>query len=67
MNWIKCSDRMPDLNVYVVILGNENKNNIYRNIRVAYLDHRWGNFVGVDNGIYDAKYWMPLPSPPEDK
>lgn len=61
MNWIKCSERMPEpsqrvlvkLSTMVHIMFIENS---------AWTDGEWVSGVGFEN----IKYWHELPQPPEE-
>lgn len=53
MQWVKCSERLPDLDGHYLV-----RNNIGREI--SYFFKRHGSFI--DNNI---THWMPLPPAPK--
>ena len=60
MNWIKCSDRLPPLNTYVLICA---KGNIIMD-RIS--EPKDGNLWDSTFKDY-VTHWMPLPEVPKDK
>lgn len=81
MNWIKCSDKMPELYIYVLVFAD---NKVLGDIKpyciARWNGDRWG-FVNADPletccGAWvdieypmdtdDVTHWMPLPKPPEE-
>lgn len=75
MNWIKCSDRMPELYDAVIIYEITN-NEPY--VTTSYLmeDTETGEIQGWHHahscgkkdtffGLHEVTHWMPLPHPPE--
>ena len=67
--WIKCSDRLPDIKQEVLIHDGTHFYVAYRCLRTAPYKH-WEWVVhcecsGVEfDGDYSAQYWMPLPEIP---
>ncbi len=66
MEWIKCSDRLPEL--YEAVLFWDN---YYKGIHVgSYGEGDDEDFIWAgEEGIYDLddiSHWMPLPEPPDD-
>lgn len=57
--WIKCSDRLPEMNQRVLSYD-DNEPAIF----VFKGDHWLGDFYGYS--LNAITYWMPLPLPPED-
>ncbi|QTL38757.1 DUF551 domain-containing protein [Xenorhabdus budapestensis] len=72
MEWIKCSDRLPEIDK--IVLGYEflNYNNTYRCSLYGRVDDGefwyWGKVNQFDeievDDEYDVQFWMPLPQPP---
>ncbi|WP_071789429.1 DUF551 domain-containing protein [Photorhabdus temperata] len=64
MNWIKCSDRLPESirTVLIVVSGR---------VFCGYLSMNEDEFYIPSGDIYmdlnAVSHWMPLPSPPEDE
>lgn len=67
MTWIKCTDRLPELNKEVLIYFNGcfisylRQYDFKGNIRKAWMDCENTNFKWED-----ITHWMPLPEPPND-
>lgn len=61
MEWIKCSDRMPEQYKEVIIITD------CKSIFVASLNSRmtWDDGDFFDD-IRDVTHWMSLPNPPQD-
>jgi len=56
MTWIKCSERLPDLNQTVLVYVRDYEISMAR-------------FENVDPNLLKLKkitHWMPIPTPPED-
>ena len=58
-DWVKCSDRMPELGVPVLVIGGS----------TAWVDKAYDSDDGVS--FYEDNYgrvthWMPLPAPPTE-
>ena len=58
-DWVKCSDRMPELGVPVLVIGDS----------TAWVDKAYDSDDGVS--FYEDNYgrvthWMPLPAPPTE-
>nr|DAU58030.1 MAG TPA: Protein of unknown function (DUF551) [Caudoviricetes sp.] len=72
MEWIKCSERMPDADCWVLIcnvsLGGVDMG-IYRNDEHLDEDEHWqnesGEFIEAFSG-WPVTHWMPLPEPPSE-
>lgn len=69
--WIKCSEQMPEPDVWVLIcnvqLGGVDMG-IYRNDEYLEDDEHWQNEQGEPIEAYSSwpvTHWMPLPEPPE--
>ena len=71
--WISTKDRLPEVNQFVLVYGNENLPNICvlgePNKKIKDISPNINKvFYDVDNewqvGI---THWMPLPEPPQDK
>lgn len=68
MEWIKCSDRLPENEVDVIVLWF--KNSIYRAVYIGYFD---GDEWHLQLSDYNHKqfnnehvtHWMPLPELPK--
>lgn len=66
MEWVKCSDRMPSLNI-----GNECLfYNCKQEITFGYAFHIEDDYVWINDMMNEkneiARYWMPLPQPPKE-
>lgn len=67
MKWIKCSDRLPEEEMAVLVMDQE--------MIKAYIKPKiaWYEFIGCPKGFYIpgtvfrviVTHWMPLPKPPE--
>ena len=62
MNWIKCSDRIPEPRVSV--LGRVRFSYTVYLIQVYYNDFHWSNWFG--DTINEVTHWMPLPNEPKE-
>lgn len=64
MKWIKCSDRMPDLNIpvltYTPIAYNSKKTS------VMILKEDYGYISWNKSFMSSVTHWMPLPNPPSE-
>lgn len=70
--WIKCSEQMPEPDVWVLIcnvqLGGVDMG-IYRNDEYLEDDEHWQNEQGEPIEAYSSwpvTHWIPLPEPPEE-
>ena len=62
MEWIKCSDRMPEINIEVLMLTEAG----YYFIAEINANKEWiTSEVGEVKCGHCVTYWMPLPQPPE--
>ncbi|MBT0720412.1 DUF551 domain-containing protein [Rosenbergiella collisarenosi] len=59
--WVKCSDRMPDDEIDVVII-NKHGDHIAGFVNVQYLDTHDGTGINMNQAIY----WIPLPPHPTE-
>lgn len=74
--WIKCSDRMPDDDTYVVV-ANIGHGQIYEAVAAWYLHKSFRPMDGLTASNYDGgavidmdidiTHWQPLPKPPTDE
>ena len=62
MEWIKCSDRMPE--TYVNVLLTDEHDDVCIG-QMEYEDDVYFYVVGSVNR-YKATHWMPLPEPPSE-
>lgn len=65
MEWIKCSEKMPELNQDVLIYDSENKHVFSGVLRKRhkeedFYDNRWGYPTS------NITHWTNLPQPPKD-
>lgn len=60
MNWIKCSDRLPDDGVCVIGFNED----IY--MRTVYFNERNNCFEDGNSWVENITHWMPLPEPPTE-
>lgn len=62
MEWIKCSERMPEIGQEVLCIDE------YGEQVVAHYTHSYlgGNqlYLFAQDGTVDATHWQPLPTPP---
>lgn len=63
MSWIKCSERMPDDGIDVLLWYGEGIANI-GNWSGGYWYTRWGYWE--DGDPPDVTHWQPLPEPPHE-
>ncbi|MCH0685626.1 DUF551 domain-containing protein [Escherichia coli] len=69
MKWIKCSDRMPDINTWVLVAigGRVVISANYRQWEGAKTEKgrapRFKDLRGIIRGV---THWMPLPEPPSE-
>lgn len=63
MNWIKCSERMPEAGIYVLALLNGSPQVLFFDPRInIWDDGDFHSFIKPSN----VTHWMPLPQPPEE-
>lgn len=58
-DWVKCSERMPELGVPVLVIGGS----------TALVDKAYDSDDGIsfyEDNYGRATHWMPLPTPPQD-
>lgn len=65
--WIKCSDRMPEVGTKVIAFRKGKKRNDGPFFAKTYntLGRPW-RFIDGERCDIGVTHWMPLPSPPED-
>ena len=78
MEWIKCSDRLPDLYQWVLVTNSPKGTGEPRCINLFRLtDRNWESlsmivesptFSDIIGDLFyeDVTHWMPLPQPPKD-
>ena len=75
MEWVKCSDRLPEKGEYVLAYGHYPINDWYPNPRYetaiceAKEGNEWPLFssgCGCCDGSLFVSYWQPLPEPPKE-
>ncbi len=59
--WIKCSEKLPDNDDYVLGICNDTIGIYTFDKEDQYWDHE---FLSCISG-FNVKYWMPLPKPPK--
>jgi hypothetical protein len=64
MEWIKCSDRMPEIAEWVIIVFEKSDIQIGA-LNSANKGYRWFS-RGVGMLIDNPTHWMPLPEPPKE-
>ena len=57
--WIKCSEKMPDEMIPVLILTDYGKMDVCR-----FCDGLWINYMRPQHSDGSVTHWMPLPEPP---
>ena len=60
-NWIKCRDRMPEINQWVLTWNGE-----WHDTSIYYGEEDKPRFSDDIEWKKEVTHWMPLPSPPED-
>ena len=74
MNWIKCEDKLPDIDTPVLIMFNGEvrigevcqENSSYEEGYDAFLYWDCPYNDGQDWEVFDITHWMPLPPPAKD-
>jgi hypothetical protein len=63
--WAKCEERVPDMDVRVIVVCNGAVDTATRTVRVWHLEEAdiWVDVSDNDEGV---THWMPLPEGPED-
>lgn len=68
MEWIKCSERLPQYNIHV--LATDGKMQWVAVRWTDGLNEYFNSYIctccNFDEGDFKAKYWMPLPEPPKE-
>lgn len=64
-NWIKCSERLPEMyqQCLVCLIGSDDK----IHMTVAHYNGDKNKFLGVNRWRISATHWQPLPEPPGDE
>jgi hypothetical protein len=71
--WISVKDRLPErlpegFKTYIIASWSHEREFFSVTVadwRESYFQDRFGEKVLMDDGYWEIKYWMPLPSPPE--
>lgn len=64
--WIKCSERLPEPEEWVLTIDKDNRQTIAQ--YYSYLqsgDLNWYDNSCCNSKVYDVTHWMPLPQAPE--
>jgi hypothetical protein len=63
MEWIKCSDRMPEILEECLVCSKDQSYALATYLKVGFIP-----FCGADFRVIKFKvtHWMPLPQPPKD-
>ena len=59
-NWIKCSERMPEK--YVDVLVCDSKLNVF----ISHQRYGYWRDLRVGESRFEVTHWMPLPEPPQE-
>lgn len=70
MKWIKCSDKMPEINKQVIVAWGDKEENVstmrYRKDIVRKKEvYRWHWHYGLSP--FNVTHWKPLPEPPKEE
>lgn len=73
-NWIKCSERLPDIGINVWAHNKDKKEQaIYVRLFTKVGDGSWSWFkvlgeceISFGHSLKDITHWQPLPSPPKE-
>ena len=65
-NWIKCSDRLPELDIHVLVAVEFFGPGDWRQ-SIGAIDSRNGAQWWLKGSSFIPTHWMPLPSPPESE
>lgn len=68
MEWIKCSERLPEEGEYVIVYdGNlDLDNKAFYEIAAYRTFNNRSVFVSGPYSLQNIKFWMPLPLPPKE-
>ena len=75
MNWIKCSERLPEINKWVLVYasGEPDEKTITTScfLTIDIRDRPIWNLLSsgcgcCDSDLTNVTHWMPLPEPPKD-
>lgn len=64
-NWVRVEDRKPDHMQTVLCIRSKNYK-LHNAVKVCIFDNDAGFFVDENGWDFPAKYWMPLPEPPQE-
>ena len=74
MEWISVKDKLPKINIYVLVYASDFHSSMKKtycddSIRIANLDE-YDEWQDLDDDYWGCKmnvtHWMPLPEPPQD-
>lgn len=66
MDWIKCSERLPDEEKLYLVIRNEVMYIMHFEFNGAWDNNKSPSFVDHECIPWECTHWMPLPNPPED-
>lgn len=67
MEWIKCSDRLPEIETDVLITGLLGRCRFYEIAGIfGESEHNWYAQSTANTPRFKPTHWMPLPKPPKD-
>jgi hypothetical protein len=67
VNWIKVSDRLPEVRAGVLAYIHSEDGEKYIDVVAMDSIGMWDNINGIEYCSYEVTHWMPLPEPPEEK